>query len=260
MGIDVFKRHIREKRAIIVSTKKNKNNIEFISSLASCAQSAKASAISVIADKKIFDAATKFTKLPVFVSSIHPYEILHAVQWGARAIEIGDFSEIYQKNSSFSIGEIYDIILETMGLINNYDVYTSVCLSADLDIESQIKLIKKLEILGVDLIEVQGLEKIGQSYKDNIIHYIKSPKATIDNTYKLSKRTIIPIVSTSMDYENSLKAFTMGASAVKIDSALDKLETKNQLTMGISKIVGLINYRNSINKEIVKTPQELEII
>lgn len=259
MGIEVFKKHLREKRAIKIIAGIDNYNLDNVAKVCRAAQKGHASAVDIACDKKVYETARNNTKLPIFVSSIHPFELLQAVQWGADAIEIGNFDALYKKNMTFSAQEVYDITLETLGLINKYDVFTCVTIPGNIDISEQIELAKKLEILGVDLIQTEGLKEVSTSTNPST-HLVNYAKATIANTLELTQNTIIPVMSASgICAKTTPLAFASGASAVGVGSAVNKLDSEVAMCATVMSIVGSIAYRNSINKEIPRTTRELSL-
>lgn len=257
MGIEIFKKHLREKRAIKISAGNNNYDTDSVAKICNAAQIAKASAVEICANKEVYDVARKNTKLPLFVSSVHPFEILKAVELGVDGIQIGPYYDVYKTGSKYLLDEIYDIVLETFGLINDYDVYKSVTIPASLSFDDQCKFIKKLEILGVDLILSEGYKK-SQS-NPNVM--VESAEFSIKNLSELRNNTVLPIMATSAINKGSLKlAFDNGADAVNIDSLVSKLDTEIALKTAIMEFVGSISYRNSLNKEIIKTAWEMSLL
>ena len=254
MGIEIFKKHLREKRAIKVSAVGLSS--ETIAKICKASQASKASAISISGTKEAYETARKNTKLPLFVSSIHPFEILEAVRLGAEAVQIGNYFEAYKKGMRFDIKEIYDIVLETMGLINQYDVYTCVTIPASLQLDDQLKLIKKLQILGIDLIQTEGYRT--SPTQDNLI--IESADLSIRNMTDIIKNVGIDVmVSSAMNLPALKAAFANGASAVSVDGAINKLESEAAMKVAIMEMVSSISHRNSLNREIPKSSQEFSL-
>ena len=72
-SIEVFKRHLREKRAIKIISGIDNYNLDSVKKVVSAAQMGLASAVDVACDKEVFEVAAKNTTLPIFVSSIHPF-------------------------------------------------------------------------------------------------------------------------------------------------------------------------------------------
>ena len=259
MGIEVFKKHLREKRAVKIIAGIDNYNTENVAKVCRAAQAGHASAVDIACSKEIYETARKNTKLPIFVSSIHPFELLEAVKWGADAIEIGNFDALYKKGQEFSADEVYAIVLETLGLINKYDVYTCVTIPGNIDIAEQIELVKKLEILGVDLIQTEGLKKDTTSTNPSV-HLVSYAQATIANTIELTQHTTLPIMTSSgISAKTAPLAFASGASAVGVGSAVNKLDSEVAMSATVMAIVSSIFHRNSINKEIIRTSRELAL-
>ncbi len=259
MGIEVFRKHLREKRAVKIIAGIDNYNKENVAKVCAAAQAGHASAVDIACDKEIYEIARKNTKLPIFVSSIHPFELLKAAQWGADAIEIGNFDALYKKGQGFTAQQVYDIVLETLSLIGKYDIFTCVTIPGNIDISEQIDLAKKLEILGVDLIQTEGLKASVDSSNPSM-HLINYAEATIANTLELTQHTALPIMSASgITAKTAPLAFASGASAVGVGSAVNKLDSQIAMTATVMSIVSTISHRNSINREIVRTERELYV-
>ena len=254
MGIEIFQKHIREKRAIKVVAGENNYDLDNVAKIARAAQKGRASAIDVACSKEVIETARKNSKLPIFASSIHPFEILEAVKAGADGVEIGTFENAYKKGYTYSYSQIYDIILETFGLINNYDVFKSVTIPACLNSADRIKLLRELEILGVDMVQTEGFKMIDPKK----YHFIKDPNASINNATEVIRNSRIPVIATcSMDEKMTNYAFSQGIDGVSIGTYIQKQDTEVAMTSKISQIVSSISHRNSLNREIVRTSTEL---
>ncbi|MBQ8476106.1 DUF561 domain-containing protein [bacterium] len=259
MGIEVFRKHLRERRAVKIIAGINNYDLDNVAKVCRAAQMGHASAVDIAADINVYKTARKNTKLPVFVSSIHPFELLEAVKWGADAIEIGNFDALYKEGRSFTSEEVYDIVLETMGLVNNYEIFTCVTIPGNIEISEQIELAKKLEILGVDLIQTEGLKQVTTSSNPSA-HLVSYASATISNTLELMKHTALPIMSASgITAQTAPLAFASGASAVGVGSAVNKLSSEVEMAATVMAVVGSVAHRNSINREIIRTERELSL-
>lgn len=250
MGIEVFRKHLREKRAVKIIAGINNYDKNNVAKVCSAAQKAHASAVDIACDKEIYDIARKNTKLPIFVSSVHPFELLDAVKWGADAIEIGNFDALYKEGKTFSAEEVYDIVLETMSLTESYDPFVCVTIPGNIDISEQIDLAKKLEILGVDLIQTEGVKAVSDSSNPSA-QLVSYAEATIANTLELVQHTSLPIMTASgITPKTAPLAFAAGANAVGVGSAVNKLDSKVAMAATIMSIVGTVAGRNSFVKEI----------
>ena len=259
MGIEVFKKHLRERRAVKIIAGIDNFNLDNVAKVCRAAQKGHASAVDISANKDVYEIARQNTKLPIFVSSIHPFELKNAVEWGADAIEIGNFDALYKKGQTFSADEIYNIALETLGLVNNYDVFSCVTIPGNIDIKEQIKLAKKLEILGVNLIQTEGLKQATTSTNPSA-HLVSYAQASLANTLELSQNTSIPIMTASgITAKTAPLAFASGADAVGVGSAVNKLDSEVAMCATVMSIVSSIAYRNSIRREIPKAGEELSV-
>ena len=248
MGIEVFKKHLREKRAIKVSYRAKSINTKNIARFAYIAQISKASAVDLPCGKQFFEAAKKYTKLPIFTSSIHPFEILEAVKYGVDGVEIGNFDSYYLKGQAYNASQIYDIVLETFSLINDYDVFVSVTIPGYILIEDQIKLAKKLQLLGVDMIHIEGLSASNRKY-------FKDDRSTFANMSSIVENISIPIMATIVSSDIIKNAFVSGINAVEYAC----VDMNNEAIFGanVMEMVNSVFHRNSINNEILRTSREL---
>ena len=89
--IDLFKRHMEEKRAVKVIAGIDNFDMESVKKVVTAADQTGASAVDICADENIIKAVREMTDMPVFVSSIVPSELARAVELGADAIELGNF-------------------------------------------------------------------------------------------------------------------------------------------------------------------------
>ena len=260
MGIEIFKKHLRERRAVKIIAGINNYNLDNVAKVCKAAQMGHASAVDISASREVYEVARKNTKLPIFVSSVHPFELLEAVKWGADAIEIGNFDALYKIGQAYSAKEVYDIVLETMGLLTDYNVFTCVTIPGCIHMTEQIELAKKLEILGVDLIQTEGLKVVSNSSNPSA-QLVSYAEATIANTLELSHHTALPIMSASgITPQTAPLAFASGASAVGVGSAVNKLDSEIAMSATVMSIVSSISHRNSIYRDIPTTARELEMI
>lgn len=259
MGIEVFRKHLREKRAVKIISGINNYNLDNVAKVCRAAQAGHASAVDIAADKKVYETARKNTKLPIFVSSVNPYKLLDAVKWGVDAIEIGNFDALYKQGESFSADTVYDIAVETLSLVSDYDVFTCVTIPGNIEISEQIKLAKKLELMGVDLIQTEGLKQTIKSTNPSA-HLVSYAQASIANTIELAQHTSLPIMTASGISEKTAPlAFASGANAVGVGSAVNKLDSEVSMAATVMSIVSSVSHRNSINREIVRSERELAL-
>lgn len=256
-NIDVFKRHLRERRAVKIISGIDNYDIENVKNVTKAAQLGLASAVDVAADEEVIKVAKQNTKLPVFVSSVEPFKLAKAVQWGADAIEIGNFDALYKNNLEFSADDVYEIALETLTLTPN-GVFTCVTIPGDIDVQEQIELANKLELLGIDLIQTEGTKEGAIRKARSASEFLNLAKTTISNTMEIAKHVGIPIMSASgVNADTAPLAFAAGASAVGIGSAVNKLDTQIAMIAAVRKIVGSVSFRDPFKRDIYETNQHL---
>ncbi len=256
-NIDVFKRHLRERRAVKIISGIDNFDIESVKNVAKAAQIGLASAVDVAADEKVIKAAKQSTKLPVFASSVEPFKLAKAVQWGADAIEIGNFDALYKQGLEFGADDVYEIALETMTLTPN-GVFTCVTVPGNIDVQAQIELVHKLELLGVDLIQTEGTKQGAINKATNAHEFLNLAKTTISNTMEIARHTGIPIMTASgVNADTAPLAFAAGASAVGVGSAVNRQETQIAMINAVRKVVGSIAYRDSFRRDLYEANQHL---
>ena len=98
MGIEIFKKHLREKRAVKFAYRLDTVNQEYMNKFIKAVQMTRISAIDIPCEKEVYNTVRKNSKMPIIASSIHPFEILNAVKWGVDGIEIGNYNSLYKQN------------------------------------------------------------------------------------------------------------------------------------------------------------------
>ncbi len=249
-NLEIFKRQLREKRAVKIIAGINNFDLDSVASVCRAAQIGLASAVDVAADEKVIKTAKQNTKLPIFVSSVQPFLLKKAVKWGADAIEIGNFDALYEQGINFGADEVYEIALETMTLVENDDIFTCVTIPGNISIEEQIELAKKLELLGVDLIQTEGVKPMKATKGAPASDLLSVAHMTIANTMEIAKNVSIPVMTASgITPETAPLAFAAGASAVGVGSCVNKLRTQIAMAQTVRELVGKVAYRQIVKKE-----------
>lgn len=253
-SLEIFKRQLKEKRAVKIIAGINNFDLTSVASVCRAAQIGLASAVDVAADEAVIRTAKENTKLPVFVSSTQPFSLKKAVKWGADAIEVGNFDALYADGVDFGADEIYEIALETMTLTENDNIFTCVTVPGCISIEEQIKLAKKLELLGVDLIQTEGVKPMKAVKGAPASDLLSVAHMAIANTMEIAKNVKVPVMTASgITPQTAPLAFAAGASAVGVGSCVNKLRTQIAMAQTVRELVGAVAYRDLIKKEEVKT-------
>ena len=143
--IESFKRALAEKRAVKIIAGIDNFDAEKVKKVVLAASNSGASAIDICANPDIISMARDLTDLPLFVSSVEPEELAHAVALGADAVELGNFDALYKKGCSFSASQVLNLAKRTKELIE--DTFFCVTIPGELDIAEQVEFARNLEQL-----------------------------------------------------------------------------------------------------------------
>ena len=241
--IEHFKRALEEKRAVKIIAGIDYFNLENIKKVVAAASNSGAQAVDICADPNIIAAVRPLTNLSLFVSSIKPQELAHAVILGADAVELGNFDALYKSGLHFSADEVFELAQETRSLIGT-DVFFCVTIPGNLEIGEQIELARKLENLGVDLIQTEG-HFSNETPSKGVLGLIERVELTIANTIELSRNVEIPIMTaTGINPTTAALAFAAGASAIGCGSCVNKLDSEISM-LAVSKSLVEIAERNA---------------
>lgn len=248
--IELFKNHLRQKKAVKVIAGINNFDIESVKKVVSAAEMAKASAVDVAASEEIIYVARELTSLPIFVSSIEPEKLAMAVENGADAIEIGNFDALYAQGLRMSAKEILDITEKTLALIGN-DVFVSVTVPGHIDVNEQIALASKLEEMGVDLIQTEG-SAVANVANTGARGLLETASVSIANTVELARNIEIPVMTASgITTTTAGMAFAAGASAIGVGSCINKLSSTIEMAAVARSLVEIAQkYAQVENREL----------
>ena len=222
--IESFKRALNEKRAVKIIAGIDNFNAENVKKVVLAASNAGASAVDICADPNIIASIRTITDLPIFVSSVEPEELAHAVTLGADAVELGNFDALYKKGMTFTADQVLNLAKRTKELIN--DTFLCVTIPGELEISDQVELARSLEELGVDLIQTEG-HFTNESPSNGVRGLIERAELTISNTIELSRNIELPIMTaTGINPTTASLAFAAGASAIGCGSCVNKLDSE----------------------------------
>jgi len=247
-NIEVFKKHLREKRAVKVISGIDNYDLTKVKKIAQAAQAGFASAIDVACDKDVIKVAKENCHLSVFASSINPFDLAKAVDLGVDAIEIGNFDAFYKKGEIISVHDVYEITLETMTLVQGRNTFICATIPGHIEMDEQIALAKRFELLGIDLIQTEGApDDIDGGARKTL--FAKAQR-TIENTLEISRQVAIPVMSaTGITKDTAPLAFAAGASAIGVGSCINKLDNPIEMVATVRNIVGAVAY-NGVAVEV----------
>ena len=239
--IDLFKKHLDEKRAIKVIAGIDNFNTESVRNVVSAAEMGGASAVDVCYNEEIIKMAKEMTSIPVFVSSIVPEELANAVKLGADAIEVGNFDALYKKGQRISAENVLEIVNETLRLLNGAKTFICVTVPGHIDISEQISLAMKLEEMGIDLIQTEGAATTTPS-NAGARGLLQTAEVSISNTIELVRNTSIPVMTASgITTTTAPLAIASGASAIGVGSCINKLNSPIAMVAVVKSLVESLN-------------------
>ena len=222
--IESFKRALQEKRAVKIISGIDNYDIDSVKKVVVSASNSGASAIDICDDSNIISMARDLTDLPIFVSSVDPEKLAHAIIIGADAVELGNFDALYKKGQSFSSAQVLALAKRTKELIG--DTFFCVTIPGELEIGEQVELARELEAIGVDLIQTEG-HFSNESPSNGVKGLIERAELTISNTIELSRNIELPIMTaTGINPTTASLAFAAGASAIGCGSCVNKLDSE----------------------------------
>lgn len=225
MSIELFRQHLTEKRAVKVIAGIDNFDIENIKKVVMSAQESGASAVDICAKPEIISEIREMTDMPIFVSSIVPSELVKAVELGADAIELGNFDVLYKKGISFSAEQVLSLVNETLKMLGDTRVFFSVTIPGELAIAEQIELARKLETMGIDLIQTEG-HFSSSNISEGARGLMERAELTLSNTIELSRNVDMPIMTaTAINPTTAPFAFAAGASAIGCGSCINKMDS-----------------------------------
>ncbi len=245
MSIELFKKHLSEKRAVKIIAGIDNFDIENIKKVVSAAEKSGASAVDICAKEEIISEIRSMTSMPIFVSSIVPSELVRAVELGADAIELGNFDVLYKSGKSFSAGDVLHLVQETRSMLGDRDVFFSVTIPGEISISEQIELAKKLEEMGIDLIQTEG-HYSSEMELEGARALMDRAELTLSNTIEISRNVEMPIMTaTGINPTTAPFAFAAGASAIGCGSCINKLSSELAMIATATSLVEIAN-RNSV--------------
>lgn len=239
--IDLFKEHLKEKKAVKIIAGIDNFDIENVKKVVLSANQTGASAIDICASEKVFEVARQLTELPLFVSSIIPEDLAQAAKMGADAIELGNFDALYKKGLRMGAEEVFELARKTMSLINKSQIFVCVTIPGHISVSEQINLARKLEELGVDLIQTEGAA-IANVQSEGARGLLETAQISISNTIEISRNVDIPVMTASgITTTTAALAFASGASAIGVGSCVNKLDSSLAMTAVIRNLVEIAN-------------------
>ena len=247
--IESFKKALEEKRAVKIIAGIDNFDAEKVKKVVMSASNSGASAIDICANPDIISMARSMTDLPLFVSSVDPEELAHAVALGADAVELGNFDALYKKGISFSAEQVLNLAKRTKELVEG--AFICVTIPGELVISEQIHLARDLELLGIDLIQTEG-HFSNESPSNGVRGLIERAELTISNTIELTRNVEIPVMTaTGINPTTASLAFAAGASAIGCGSCVNKLDSELSMMAVCRSLVEIAERTAQYSLELV---------
>lgn len=238
----------KDRRVLKVITGLNNFNVKEIILKVQAAEIGRATYIDIAANTEIIQEVKRITSIPICVSSIHIDELCRSFEAGADILEIGNFDIFYEKNIYFTKKQIEDLTMELISRIPN----ASICVTIPhyLSLNKQIELAKKLETLGVDIIQTEGISSKVNS-NNYLLNSIYNASASLSSTYVFSQHVNIPILSSSgINALTAPIAIAYGASGVGIGSFFNSSNNIFNLASTIYSIMASMNCSKPIDCQL----------
>lgn len=210
------------------------------------AELGEATYIDIAANIDILRKIQKVSSLPICVSSIDIDKLYECYKEGADILEISNFDIFYKKRIFFSEHQILQLAKELR--IKTPGSIICVTIPHNLEFNVQIKLAQKLEKLGINLIQTEGI-RIKFSILNYLDQSIYNASSALSCTYVFSKYINIPIISSSgINSLNTPMAMSYGAFGVGIGSFFNLFSNSLDISNNIYAIIYMIRRNQAINQ------------
>lgn len=231
------KKSLQSKSLLKVISGINNTSINKVIQVVKAASLSKATYVDIAANPRLVYEIKGICNLPVCISSINPLDIYNCLVAGADIIEIGNYDFFYKNGIYLTLDQILSLVLEVKSFAKNVDI--CVTIPYHISLSDQLNLAKKLEMIGINLIQTEGLANLSESrYMNpnlNISNLNNTFLPSLLSTYMISRVVKVPIIAASgcKNFTTSLSSI-YGASGVGIGSSLTTLKS-------ISSMVNYIN-------------------
>jgi len=245
---DKLNQAFQSRSVLKVITGIDNTDISQIIRIAEASQLANATYLDTSANVKLVKVLKSCCNLPICVSSVDPVDMYNCVSSGADLVELGNYDFFYKKGIYITAEQIIDLFMEVKLMLPRIDI--CVTIPYYLDIREQICLTRKLDSLGANIIQTEGISNFNYcESKSNICNKDFSSLSnsfipSLLSTYILSNLTKMPILASS-GFKNITSPISKfyGASGVGISSSF-----KNEKT-----ITNMLKY-------IIQTSESLSLI
>lgn len=224
--ISTFKNAMDNRNAVKIIAGIDNFDMNKVRNVVEAATQGGAHAVDICWNKEIFDMTREMTNLPIFVSSIVPSELAEAAEWGADAIELGNYDALTRSGRMVTADEVWSWARETRTLLNGKDVFFCVTIPGHISTTEQIELAHKLESINVDLIQTEG-SMTCEHHSTGAMGLMETAMRTMANTMELSANldNMHIMTASGISVKTIAMAFAAGAHAVGVGSAVNKCDS-----------------------------------
>nr|YP_009395540.1 hypothetical protein [Vertebrata isogona]ARW64525.1 hypothetical protein [Vertebrata isogona] len=218
----------KAKSALKVITGIHNTTIDQVVKIAKAAELSNATYLDVASNVQLVKILKSFSSLPICISSIDPIDIYNGLSSGADLVEIGNYDFFYNQGIYLSKEQIFELSKEIKSLASNTDI--CVTIPYYLDLKDQISLAENLKLLGVNIIQTEGISKVQlaklninlKKFASSFYNLHNSLIPSIFSTYIISQCVNLPVI-TSSGCKNILGSIPKyyGASGIGIGSSVE---------------------------------------
>lgn len=145
---------------------------------------------------------------------------------------------------TFTADEVLRLTKQTLELLNGKEIFFSVTIPGEIEINEQITLARELETLGIDLLQTEG-HFAKEDPATGVRGLMERVELTISNTVELVRNVELPVMTaTGINPTTAPFAFAAGASAIGCGSCINKLNSELSM-MATSKQLVEIASKNA---------------
>ncbi len=246
---------LKSRSALKVISGINNTNIDSVIKIVQAADLSQATYVDIAANPRLVDNVKHLSNLPICISSINPLDIYNCLIAGADIIEIGNYDFFYKNSLYLTAEQILSLVLEVKLFAGNVDI--CVTIPYHISLSSQLELAKELEIVGVNLIQTEGVANLCEFKYLNSNLDISNINNTflpsLLSTYMISKVIKTPIITAS-GCKNlvSSVAFNYGASGIGLGSSLKKYQNITDMVKYINQSYNSLALSNSLEHNLDK--------
>lgn len=240
------KESLESKSALKVISGIDNTTIDKVIKIVKAASLSKATYVDIAANPRLVYDIKNMCNLPICVSSINPLDIYNCLVAGADIIEIGNYDFFYKNGIYLTLDQILSLALEVKSFAPNVDI--CVTIPYHISLLDQLNLAKKLEMIGINLIQTEGLANLSESRyinsNVNISNLNNTFLPSLLSTYMISRVVKIPIIAASGCKNLTVSLSSIyGASGVGLGSSLTRLRS----------IPAMVNYINQSSNSLVSS-------